>query len=86
MNDSVVCGRVNTTRMGLKKPISILELHCTQLTRKGSGMIKMEVAVARAINYISIQENKTKEEVVMMLLIEALTARGIMHPLPKEKK
>ena len=43
-------------------------------------------AVARAINYISVTENKTKEEVVILLLIEALTARGIMHPLTEQKE
>ena len=46
--------------------------------------MKTPVAVAIAINYIAQSENKTKEEVVIMLLVEALKARGVM--MTKETK
>ncbi len=44
------------------------------------------MAVVRAINYISQREEKTVKEVVLILLVEALTARGMMTPMNKETK
>ena len=45
-----------------------------------------KTAMAYAIDYIAKKEGKTEKEMIMILLIEALTARGILHPMPKEDK
>lgn len=45
-----------------------------------------KVAIAKCVDYICQLEKKTTEEVIVILLIEALTARGMMHPLTKENK
>lgn len=38
------------------------------------------------VRFIMGEERKTQEEVVKMLLQEALTARGFMKPMTKEMK
>jgi len=38
------------------------------------------------VRYIMGEDKKTQEEVVIMLLREALIGRGLMHLMPKEKE
>lgn len=48
--------------------------------------LSTEMALAKSIDYLSHREGKTEKEMIMILLVEALTARGIMHPMKKEEK
>jgi hypothetical protein len=45
-----------------------------------------KTAVAYCIGFLSQSMDKSKEDVVMMLLMEALVARGLMTPNKEEKK
>lgn len=48
--------------------------------------ISTELALAKLIDYLSQREGKTEKEMIKLLLVEALTARGLMTPLPKKEK
>lgn len=46
--------------------------------------VSTEVALAKLIDYLAQSEGRTEKEMIKILLVEALTARGYMKPMEKK--